>query len=181
MFVQSSYMTSGEKESQHKVTIKTLLLGRQSLHCFLYCFKEDKLASYLQSSLVICSTVLSIKYLLIVTSQICSLKFEENQISTYTSSRQGNRVSVKWPDAARLKRTAWKRCAKVFKEEQKERRLHTAEGVTYCSEHVDQCIRRYKAKIRRKRQKEQKQQHRLRDLCRDFQNSQMLSLQKHFP
>lgn len=46
---------------------------------------------------------------------------------------------------------------KGFREKQKERRLHTAEGVTYCSEHVDQRIRRCKAKIRRKRQKEQKQ------------------------
>lgn len=115
------------------------------------------MARYLQSTLVICSTVLSIRYLVIVTNQMCSLKFEENYISNYTSSRQGNSVNVKWPDAACLKRTAWERFTKVFREEQKERRLQTAEGVTYHSEHVDQCIRRYKAKIRRKRQKEQKQ------------------------
>jgi len=87
---------------------------------------------------------------------MCSLKFEGNESSAYTSSRQGNSVAVKWPDAAYLKRTAWERCVKAFREEQKER-FHTAEGLTYWSEHVDQCIRRYKAKIERKRQKEQKQ------------------------
>lgn len=52
---------------------------------------------------------------------------------------------------------ALRRCAKDFREKQKERRLHITEEVTYHSEHVDQCVRRYKIKIRRKRQKAQKQ------------------------
>lgn len=55
-------------------------------------------------------------------------------------------------------------CRGFLERNRRKIRLPSAEGVTYSSEHVDQCMRRYKAKIRRKRQKELQQLYRLHDL-----------------
>lgn len=77
------------------------------------------------------------------------LKYEDNYISTHISSTQGKMATCSMSEGGCVE----KACEVFLKRNRTKRRLCTTDGVTYYPEQVDQHMRRYKAKIRRKRQK----------------------------
>lgn len=129
----------------------------------------------LQNSSVICSIVLANRYLPIV-----SYNFEMWRRLHFNTHRQHTRQQGKRKTVicSISEGDCMEKTCEVFLERNRtKRRLCTTEGVTCYSEQVVQHMTRYKAKIRRRRQKEQQQWYGLHGIC----TGSWSSLHKHLP